>query len=114
MPAELSDRLVKLEQSEMSQADLITTYRKVIKAAMEDGTGGAPGGGLAVRNALYKRMAVHFGELRLIPAIESPRQLQEVMVDFWFNHFNVVAGKGLDHVLIADYERKAIRPYAPR
>jgi uncharacterized protein (DUF1800 family) len=112
MPAELTDRLAKLEQGEMSQADLITTYRRVIKAAMEDGTGGVPGGGLAMRNVLYKKMAVHFGELRLIPAIESPRQLEEVMVDFWFNHFNVVAGKGLDHVLIADYERKAIRPYA--
>jgi uncharacterized protein (DUF1800 family) len=112
MPAELTDRMAKLRQSEMSQSDLITTYRQVIKAAMEDGTGGAPGGGLAVRNALYKKMAIHFGELRLIPAIESPRQLEEVMVDFWFNHFNVVAGKGLDHVLIADYERSAIRPYA--
>ncbi|HEY1887808.1 MAG TPA: DUF1800 domain-containing protein [Roseiarcus sp.] len=111
MPAELTDRLAKLSQGEMPQADLITTYRKVIKAAMEDGTGGAPGGGLAMRNALYKKMAVHFGELRLIPAIESPRQLEEVMVDFWFNHFNVVAGKGLDHVLIADYEREAISPY---
>jgi uncharacterized protein (DUF1800 family) len=95
----------------MSQSDLIITYRKVIKAAMEDGgTGGAPGGG-AMRNALYKQMAIHFGELRLIPAIESPRQLEEVMVDVWFNHFNVVAGKGLDHVLIGDYERYWIRPY---
>jgi uncharacterized protein (DUF1800 family) len=112
MPPELNERLAKLSEQEMSQADLITTYRKVIKAAMEDGTGGAPGGGLAIRNALYKKMAVHFGELRLMPAIESPRQLEEVMVDFWFNHFNVVAGKGLDHVLIADYERRAIRPYA--
>jgi uncharacterized protein (DUF1800 family) len=112
LPAELNDRLAELERGEMSQAELITTYRKVIKAAMEDGTGGAPGGGLAMRNALYKKMAVHSGELRLIPAIENPRQLEEVMVDFWFNHFNVVAGKGLDHVLIADYEWKAIRPYA--
>jgi uncharacterized protein (DUF1800 family) len=112
MPPELNARLAKFKEGEMSQADLITTYRKVIKAAMEDGTGGAPGGGLAIRNALYKKMAVRFGELRLIPAIESPRQLEEVMVDFWFNHFNVVAGKGLDHVLIADYEQKAIRPYA--
>ena len=43
MPAELADRLAKLRQGEMSQADLIMTYRKVIKAAMEDGTGGAPG-----------------------------------------------------------------------
>ena len=111
MPAELAERLAKLRQGGMSQADLITTYRKVIKAAMDDGTGGAPGGGLAMRNKLYKRMEVRFGELRLLPAIESPRQLEEVMVDFWFNHFNVVRGKGLDHVLIADYEDKAIRPY---
>jgi uncharacterized protein (DUF1800 family) len=110
--AELSARLAKLRDGEMTQADLIKTYRKVIKAAMEDGSGGAPGGGLAMRNALYKKMAVRFGELRLVPAIESPRQLEEVMVDFWFNHFNVVAGKGLDHVLIADYEQKAMRPYA--
>jgi hypothetical protein len=112
MPPELSQRLARLFESETPQADLIATYRKVIKAAMEDGTGGAPGGGLAIRNALYKKMAIRFGELRLMPAIESPRQLEEVMVDFWFNHFNVVAGKGLDHVLIAYYEHKAIRPYA--
>src|ERR1700743_3788306 len=76
MPAELTDRMAKLRQSEMSQSDLITTYRQVIKAAMEDGTGGAPGGGLAVRNALYKKMAIHFGGLPAIPPIESPRQLE--------------------------------------
>jgi uncharacterized protein (DUF1800 family) len=34
------------------------------------------------------------------------------MVDFWFNHFNVFAGKGLDRVLVENYEREAIRPYA--
>jgi uncharacterized protein (DUF1800 family) len=33
------------------------------------------------------------------------------MVDFWFNHFNVVRGKGPDHVLIGNYEDNAIRPY---
>ena len=111
MPEPLTRRLEALSQDEMSQADLITTYRRVIKAAMDDGTGGAPGGGVAMRNALYKKMAVHFGELRLTRAIDSPRQLEEVMDEFWFNHFNVVAGKGLNHVLIADYEREAIRPY---
>jgi uncharacterized protein (DUF1800 family) len=104
MPAELPDRLEKLRQGKPSQADLIATYRKVIKAAMEDESGGAPGGGLATRNALHKKMEIQFGEQRLLPAIESPRQLEEVMVDFWFNHFNVVRGKGLDHVLVADYE----------
>ena len=51
-------------------------------------------------------------EARLLRAVESPRQLEEVMVDFWFNHFNVFAGKGIDRALVASYERDAIRPYA--
>jgi hypothetical protein len=41
MPEPLTRRLEALSQDEMSQADLITTYRRVIKAAMDDGTGGA-------------------------------------------------------------------------
>jgi len=51
-------------------------------------------------------------QARLLRAIESPRQLQEVMVDFWYNHFNVYADKGLDHLWIGAYEQEAIRPYA--
>jgi uncharacterized protein (DUF1800 family) len=34
------------------------------------------------------------------------------MVDFWFNHFNVFSGKGLDDVWIGNYEQQAIRPFA--
>jgi len=48
---------------------------------------------------------------RLMQAIESPRQLEEVMVDFWYNHFNVYAQKGLDHLWIGNYEEQAIRPF---
>jgi uncharacterized protein (DUF1800 family) len=33
------------------------------------------------------------------------------MVDFWFNHFNVFSGKGLDDVWIGNYEQQAIRPF---
>ncbi len=51
-------------------------------------------------------------QARLLRAVESPRQLQEVMVNFWFNHFNVFAQKGLDHLWIGSYEEGAIRPYA--
>ena len=87
MPEPLSRRLEALSQGEMSQADLITTYRRVIKAAMDDGTGGAPGGGVAIRNALYKKMAIHFGELRLTRAVDGPRQLEEVMERFLVQSF---------------------------
>ena len=41
----------------------------------------------------------------------SDRQLEEVLTDFWFNHFNVYAGKGLTRVFITEYEREAIRPH---
>ncbi len=51
-------------------------------------------------------------ESRLFRALESPRQLEEVMVDFWFNHFNVFQGKNLLRVLVGNYEHHAIRPFA--
>ncbi|HEX2061160.1 MAG TPA: DUF1800 family protein, partial [Thermoanaerobaculia bacterium] len=47
---------------------------------------------------------------RILRAAESERQLHEVMVDFWMNHFNVFAGKSLDRYLVTSYERDTIRP----
>jgi uncharacterized protein (DUF1800 family) len=44
-------------------------------------------------------------------AIYSDRQLEAVMEDFWFNHFNVFANKGDDKWLLTSYERDAIRPH---
>lgn len=55
------------------------------------------------------------GELqraRVLRAVYSERQLQEVMVDFWFNHFNVFAGKGTVRYYLPEYERAVIRPHA--
>ena len=48
---------------------------------------------------------------RLVRAIDSPRQLQESLVDFWFNHFNIYHKKGLDNIWIGAYEEQAIRPH---
>ena len=63
-------------------------------------------------NQQLQIIALQAMQARLLRAIESPRQLQEVMVNFWFNHFNVFRGKGLDRLWIGSYERDAIRPYA--
>ena len=49
---------------------------------------------------------------KLLRAIYSDRQLQEVMTDFWFNHFNVFIGKGADRYMLTGYERDVIRPRA--
>ncbi|HXY13163.1 MAG TPA: DUF1800 domain-containing protein [Terriglobales bacterium] len=51
-------------------------------------------------------------EAKLLRAVYSERQLQEVMTDFWFNHFNVFIGKGADHYFLTSYERDVIRPHA--
>jgi uncharacterized protein (DUF1800 family) len=55
------------------------------------------------------------GELvqqKIVRAVSSDRQLQEVMTDFWFNHFNVFAQKDAEQWLLSSYERDVIRPRA--
>jgi uncharacterized protein (DUF1800 family) len=51
-------------------------------------------------------------QAKLLRAIYSQRQLEEVMTDFWFNHFNVFVDKGLDRLMLTSYERDVIRPHA--
>jgi uncharacterized protein (DUF1800 family) len=51
-------------------------------------------------------------EGKILRAVYSQRQLQEVMTDFWFNHFNVFINKGADRYLVTAYERDVIRPRA--
>ena len=50
-------------------------------------------------------------EAKILRAVYSERQLEEVLVDFWFNHFNVFARKGQTEIYIAEFEREAIRPH---
>jgi uncharacterized protein (DUF1800 family) len=49
---------------------------------------------------------------KLARAVTSERQLDEVMVDFWENHFSVFAGKGQTRLFLAQYDRDVIRPHA--
>src|SRR5207248_1393857 len=58
------------------------------------------------------RIVAEMQAARLVRATESERQLEEVMVDFWFNHFNVHAAKGEVKWYLTSYERDVIRPHA--
>src|SRR5438067_2562725 len=49
---------------------------------------------------------------KLALAVVSERQLDEVMVDFWENHFSVFSGKGQTRLFLASYDRDVIRPHA--
>ncbi len=48
--------------------------------------------------------------MRVARAVSSERQLQEVMVDFWENHFNVFAGKDRLRYFLPEYDANVIRP----
>ena len=62
-------------------------------------------------NAPQQLIAYDLSEGKLYRAILSNRQLQEQLVDFWYNHFNVFLDKGNDRFMVASYEREAIRPH---
>jgi uncharacterized protein (DUF1800 family) len=59
-----------------------------------------------------QRIITELQASRILRAVYSERQLQEVMVDFWTNHFNVFANKGADRWLLTSYDRDTIRPFA--
>ena len=98
-----------VQAAQRAQAVAADEAMKVPASVAESGMKDDP---VATRRQQYRRLALQTAEARLIQAIESPRQLQEVMTDFWFNHFNVFIGKDLDRALVSNYERDAIRPYA--
>ena len=63
------------------------------------------------RDVLPNLPLVELSQQKLLRAVYSDRQLEEVLTDFWFNHFNVDARKGPVRFMVTEYERDAIRPY---
>jgi len=117
IPSDLSERVNELRTLHMSPIALFIEYQRPLKMARKDAK--AEDGGdkasikdatkdLRVKQRVVMREAV---EARMMRAIEGPRQLQEVMTAFWFNHFNVFAGKGLDLIWTGSFEETAIRPH---
>ena len=83
--------------------------------AMQPGT---PGAGRQNRTPeqmqaqqAQRRVIEELTQQKLLRAAYSEKQLQEVMVDFWFNHFNVFIGKGQTRTYLTEYERDTIRPH---
>ena len=79
---------------------------------------GAPGAGRQNRSPelvqaaqAQRRVLDELTQQKVLRAVYSEKQLQEVMVDFWFNHFNVFIGKGQTRTYLPEYERDVIRPH---
>src|SRR5579872_3090822 len=109
-PAALTTRLDGLDTLKLDPAQLFSEYGPILQI-MNDGVKPTPEEQKA-RRQRANIIAQQAREARVWRALYSRRQLQEVMVDFWYNHFNVFAGKGLDHLWVGRYEADVIRPYA--
>jgi uncharacterized protein (DUF1800 family) len=112
VPAALQSQLDALDTLRMTPVELFMAYRPFQPGAK---TAGTEAGATEQAKAARQRARIvmeQAAQARLVRAIEDPRQLQQVMVYFWFNHFNVFVGKGLDYLWTGAFEQEAIRPYA--
>jgi uncharacterized protein (DUF1800 family) len=99
--ASLSQKMTQLSTLGLSTTQLGVVYgatRKVPPAERQQLE-------VSIRKVVEER-----NQAKLLQSIESPRQLEEVMTDFWYNHFNVSATKGINRVWVGNYEQTAIRP----
>ncbi len=126
----LSDRLAKFPTLHLSSAEIARDYiiparrqrmqrlreagesteTSALRTPRTEGQDSSPGQtSEAQRN--QQRVLLELSQAKILRAVYSERQLEEVLVDFWFNHFNVFAGKGQTRGYITEYEREAIRPH---
>lgn len=107
LPQDLQARLAALPALDMTPSQLFVDYGPPSidkRADKEDKQ--------AARQRAGRELTPQFHQARLLRATESPRQLEEVMTEFWANHFNVFEGKEWVRYWVGDYEKNAIRPYA--
>jgi uncharacterized protein (DUF1800 family) len=129
---QMAARLAAFETLDKSSRDIAQGYylpaqmaRQRAKKNLQTATGAAAAAGSDAPDAkpqltpeemqLARKMReplIELSQQKIIRAAYSDRQLEEVMTDFWFNHFNVFAGKGPTQEYLTEYERDAIRPHA--
>jgi uncharacterized protein (DUF1800 family) len=114
IPESLVSQVASYRTLHMTPMELFREFQLPVMQARRENRGADPATlktalkNERVRARIVMREAV---EARLVRAIEGPRQLQEVMTAFWFNHFNVFAAKGLDAIWTGSFEETAIRPH---
>ncbi|MGC4051447.1 MAG: DUF1800 domain-containing protein [Paludibaculum sp.] len=126
--SQLEERLRPLESLRMSSEELARTYPRPKPQKNFSAADAArpprperPGFRMAEATTQQRRdflmqtapprvIAYDLSEAKVLRAVYSNRQLEEVLTDFWFNHFNVFFEKGADRYLVTSYERDAIRP----
>ena len=119
-------RLEELSTTRMSDAELILAFERPIQnarkvAEKEVPDSGDSGSAAREREQLVNelvpavsrppRILDELTRARVLRAVYSDAQLNEVLVDFWMNHFNVFAGKDAGRAMLPTFEREVIRPH---
>ncbi|HEV2351856.1 MAG TPA: DUF1800 domain-containing protein [Terriglobia bacterium] len=108
-------RVAALPTLAMTPEELVENYPQPKPAAQPPAgkAGGRPPQGPAMMQPEGpRRVIMELAQEEVLRAVYSQRQLQEVMVQFWMNHFNIFAPKGADRWLTTSFERDTIRPRA--
>lgn len=112
LPAPIEEQIAAMTISKQNAVELVQTLEQRRKDAdtikNDDEKKAAQQAYQQEMNRVAREAAVR----SMLRAVYSPNQLQENMVWFWMNHFNVHQGKANNRALIGDYEENAIRPYA--
>jgi uncharacterized protein (DUF1800 family) len=114
----LAAHLANLPTIAMSSRDIVQRYEipqmEARREKKQEANGGDSPAATPMPDPIQQRansVIVELSEQKILRAVYSERQLQEVLTDFWFNHFNVDARKNRDRFLLTEYERDAIRPH---
>ena len=109
-PVDLNERLKPLNTIVWQPTEVIHQAQRVVDEAEKKGIDNQAL--KKVRQSFNQKMIRQAKRARLLRAFASPRQLEEVMVDFWYNHFNVFLGQhNFIQKFFSSYEQHAIRPY---
>src|SRR6266704_4931094 len=105
-------KLLSYDREELAQryGDALRERRELQREMAQSGDTTRPGGAGPMRE--FRELGGELQQLAVVRAVLSERQLREVMVDFWANHFNVFVGKGADRFLTPSYIEETIRPNA--
>ena len=115
----LAERERQFKILDYDRADLAERFRDVQRERQRmQREAAARGDSVRLRGAMagpmreFRQLGGELQQLAIVRAAVSERQLREVMVDFWTNHFNVFVGKGADRFLLPSYIEETIRPNA--
>lgn len=111
LPAEVSARIDSMDITRLQPNEIIIERHQAEQALKGAADADMRASLQKMLNQRGNEFAFQAAERRILRALYSHNQMQELLTWFWFNHFTVFQHKGYINLLLADYEEHAIRPH---